>query len=151
MADQQGVVMLEKSTFDQRLHRLATTLSALFYYLADLFKALNLSGEYLIDSFPVAVCDNIRIGRSREEYRAGPAGGKIAPRRRFFFGFRVQLVTTRHKQPVQFFILPGSYVDVTALRIMHLAWPAGSEVYGDSAYTDYDRGAGATRRIVCRL
>lgn len=138
MADKQGIVMLEKSAFNRRLHRLAATLSALIYYLADFFKALNLSGEYLIDSFPVAVCDNIRIGRSRlvkgEEYR-----GKIASKRRFFFGFRIQLVTTRDKQPVQFFILPGSYVDVTALQMMHLGLPAGSEVYGDSGYTDYEQ------------
>ena len=138
MADKQGVVMLEKSTFNRRLHRLAMTLSALFYYLADFFKALNLRGEYLIDSFPVSVCDNIRISRSRlvkgEEYR-----GKIASKRRFFFGFRVQLVTTRDKQPVQFFILPGSYVDVTALQMMSLDLPVGSEVYGDAGYTDYEQ------------
>lgn len=138
MADKQGVVMLEKSAFNRRLHRLATTLSVLFYYLADFFKTLNLSSEYLIDSFPVAVCDNIRISRSRlvegEPYR-----GVIASKRRFFFGFRVQLVTTHNKQPVQFFILPGSYVDVTALQMMHLALPAGSEVFGDAGYTDYEQ------------
>ncbi|QJW89457.1 hypothetical protein HNV11_08715 [Spirosoma taeanense] len=102
MADKQGVLMLEKSAFNRHLHRLAHTLQVLLYYLADFFKALNLSGQYLIDSFPVAVCDNIRIGRSRlvegQEYRA-----KIASKRRFFFGFRIQLVTTVDKQPVQFF------------------------------------------------
>ena len=138
MADKEGVVMLEKSAFNRRLHRLATTLSVLFYYLADFFKVLNLSNQYLIDSFPVAVCDNIRIGRSRlvkgEEYR-----GKIASKRRFFFGFRIQLVTTADKQPVQFFILPGSYVDVTALQMMHLNLPTGSEVFGDAGYTDYEQ------------
>ena len=138
MADKQGVVMLEKSAFNRRLHRLAHTLGVLFYYLADFFKALNVSGRYLIDSFPVAVCDNIRIGRSRlvkgEEYR-----GKMPSKRRFFFGFRVQLVTTAEKQPVQFFILPGSYVDVTALQMMHLHLPAGSEVFGDAGYTDYEQ------------
>lgn len=140
MADKQGVVMLEKSAFNRRLHRLAQTLSELFYYLADFFKALNLSGQYVIDSFPVAVCDNIRIGRCRlvegEEYR-----GKIASKRRFFFGFRVQLVTTPDKQLVQFFVLPGSYVDVTALQMMHLELPAGSEVFGDAGYTDYEQEA----------
>ena len=140
MTDKQGVVMLEKSTFYRRLHRLAHTLSVLFYYLADFFKALNLSGQYLIDSFPVAVCDNIRIGRCRlvdgEVYR-----GRIASKRRFFFGFRVQLITTLAKEPVQFFILPGSLADVTALQMMHLDLPAGSEVFGDSGYTDYEQEA----------
>ncbi|MBD2752420.1 IS982 family transposase [Spirosoma validum] len=136
MTDKQGIGMLEKSAFNRRLHRLAHTLSALFYYLADFFKALNLSSQHVIDSFPVPVCDNIRISRSRlvkgEEYR-----GKIASKRRFFYGFRVQVVTTSTKQPVQFFVLPGSYADVTALQLMHLHLPMGSEVFGDSAYTDY--------------
>ncbi|OIN56028.1 hypothetical protein BLX24_27170 [Arsenicibacter rosenii] len=76
--------MLEKSAFNRRLHRLAYTLSELFYYLADFFKVLNISGKYVVDSFPVAVYDNICIGRSRllkgEEYR-----GKIASKQRFFF------------------------------------------------------------------
>ena len=140
MADKQGVNMLEKSAFNRRLHRLAHTLSVLFYYLADFFKALNLTGQYLIDSFPVAVCDNIRIGRSRlvegEDYR-----GKIPSIRRYFFGFRVQLITTLNKQPVQFFILPGSYGDVTALQMMRLELPRGSEVFGDAGYTDYEQEA----------
>ena len=112
----------------------------LFYYLADFFKALNLSGQYLIDSFPLAVCDNIRIGRSRlvegEDYR-----GRIASKHRFFFGFRVQLINTSDKQPVQFFILPGSIVDITALQMMHLDLPAGSEVFGDAGYTNYEQEA----------
>lgn len=138
MADKQGVVMLEKSTFNRRLHRLADTLSVLFYYLADFFKTLNLSGQYIIDSFPVAVCDNIRIGRSKlikgEVYR-----GKVASKRRYFYGFRVQVVTTLDKQPVQFFIAPGSFGDITALQWMHLQLPEGSEVFGDSGYTDYEQ------------
>nr|WP_293837776.1 hypothetical protein [uncultured Arsenicibacter sp.] len=43
MAEKQGIVMLEKSAFNRRLHRLAHTLSELFYYLADFFKVLNSS------------------------------------------------------------------------------------------------------------
>jgi Transposase DDE domain len=138
MQEKQGVKMLEKSAFNRRLHQLAATLEVLFYYLADFFKHLNLSQEYVIDSFPVAVCDNIRIRRSNlvkgEEYR-----GKIASKRRYFYGFRVQVVVTKTGQPVQFFILPGSYVDVTALQMMHLHLPEGSEVYADSGYNDYEQ------------
>lgn len=72
MADKQGVVMLEKSAFNRRLPRLATTLSALFYYLADFFKTLNLSSEYLIDSFQVAVCDN--MAAANRPYQPLPPG-----------------------------------------------------------------------------
>jgi hypothetical protein len=138
MTDKQGLLMLEKSAFNRRLHRLADTLNALFYYLADFFKTLNLSSQYIIDSFPVAVCDNIRISRSRlvrgEHYR-----GKMASKRRFFYGFRVQVVTTLERQPVQFFIVPGSCMDVRALQMMHLNLPAGSQVFADAGYTDSEQ------------
>lgn len=129
--------------FNRRLHRLADILSVLFYYLIAFVKALNMSGEYLIDSFLVAGCDNMAaanqlhwpfsVGQG-EEYR-----GKIALKRRFFSGFRVQLVTICAKQPVQLLSLSGSYVDVTALQMMPLNLPMGSEVYGDAGYTDYEK------------
>ena len=137
MQEKQGIKMLEKSAFNRRLHQSAQTLEMMFYYLADFFKHLNLSQEYIIASFPVAVCDNIRICRSKmvkgEQYR-----GKIASKRRFFYGFRVQVVVNKQGQPVQFFILPGAYVDVTAFQMMHLNLPEGSELYADSGYTDYE-------------
>jgi IS5 family transposase len=56
----------------------------------------------------------------------------------------VQLITTADCQPVDYFITAGSFHDSTALQAMQVDLPAGSELYGDSGYTDYDRGAGAT-------
>ncbi len=99
MQSHQRLKMLEKSAFNRRLHKLENTLEALFYYLSSLFKALDVDKEYLIDSFPVAVCDNIRISRSRlvkgEDFR-----GKIASKKRYFYGFGVQLITTKEGLPV---------------------------------------------------
>ena len=133
-----GLCLLDKSSFNRRLHRLETVLEGLFYYLADFFKTLNLSSEYVIDSFPVAVCDNIRIKGSRlvrgETYR-----GKIASKRRFFYGFRVQVIATTNGLPVQYLIHPGAFVDVTALQTMQINLPENSQLYADSGYTDYEQ------------
>ena len=56
-------------------------------------KSLNASTEYLLDSFPVPICDNIRIRSARlvhsEDYR-----GYIASIKRYFYGIRVQLLGT---------------------------------------------------------
>ncbi len=110
MKKQQGLLMLDKSAFNRRLHKLENVLESLFYYLSDLFKGLNLESEYVLDSFPVAVCDNIRISRSRlvkgEAFR-----GKIASKRRYFYGFRVQVIATIEGLPVQYLIHPGAFVD----------------------------------------
>lgn len=138
MRRHQGLAMLDKSAFNRRLHRLSDTLEVLFYYLAEAFKHLNTESCYVIDSFPVEVCDNIRICRSKlvkgEEYR-----GKIASKRRYFYGFRVQLVCTAEGLPVQYFIHPGAFVDVTALQTMDIDLPPGSHLFGDAGYTDYEQ------------
>jgi len=86
MKEHHGVQMIDKSGFIRRLHHLPPQLLALFTALAQSLKQLNTSCSYLIDSFPVAVCDNIRIDRCRllqgEAYR-----GKCVSKRRYFYGF----------------------------------------------------------------
>jgi hypothetical protein len=128
--------MLEKSRFNRRLHNLDMLLNDLFHQLGMILKEMNDCGEYLLDSFPVALCDNIRIFNVKliksEEYR-----GYIASKKRYFYGVRVQLLTTRSGIPVEFVFMPGSAADVRALNSLPLNLPPGSQVYADSAYTDY--------------
>ncbi len=134
----QGLIptMLEKSRFCRRWNQLSMLLDDLFHQLGMVLKQLNGSTEYLLDSFPVPVCDNIRIFRSRlvksEEYR-----GYIASKKRYFYGVRVQLLSTKDGIPVECVFLPGCANDVRGLKALPLNLPQGSEVYADSAYTDY--------------
>lgn len=101
-----------------------------------ILKEINDCTEYLLDSFPVALCDNIRIFNVKiiksEQYR-----GYIASKKRYFYGVRVQLLTTKSGIPVEFVFMPGSATEVRALNALPLNLPPGSEVYADSAYTDY--------------
>ncbi|MDF5715665.1 MAG: IS982 family transposase [Rhizonema sp. NSF051] len=108
----------------------------LFHQIGMILKETSDCTEYLLDSFPVLMCDNIRIFNVKliksEEYR-----GYIASKKRYFYGVKIQLLTTRSGIPVEFVFLPGSASDVRALNALPLNLPPGSEVYGDSAYTDY--------------
>jgi hypothetical protein len=126
----------DKSNFNRHVHRLAQTISSLFFALGQTLKQLNLSSQYLIDSFPVTVCRNIRIPRCKlldnEAYR-----GKNTSKREYFYGFKVQVITTVDGIPVEYFICAGSYADITAFKSMNIDLPAGSELYADSGYTDY--------------
>ncbi|MEH2167272.1 MAG: transposase [Nostoc sp.] len=67
-----------------------------------------------------------------EDYR-----GYIASKKRYFYRVRVQLLTTKNGIPVEFVFIPGTASDVRALNALPLNLPPGSEVYTDSAYTDY--------------
>jgi hypothetical protein len=137
MQQHHKVRMIDKSGFTRRLHGLHQQLLALFLALSDTIKQLNTSCQYLIDSFPVAVCDNIRIARCRllqdERYR-----GKNVSKRRYFYGFKVQVITTADGLPVQFYIHAGSFADITALQAMVVNLPEQSQLYADSAYTCYE-------------
>ena len=56
-----GTNMLSESQFCRRLHAIADLSTDLFHQLGQVLNVANLSTEYLIDLFPVEVCDNIRI------------------------------------------------------------------------------------------
>ena len=128
--------MLGKSRFNRRLHRIADLFLTLFSLLGETWKALNAGSIYIIDSFPVAACDNYRICRSRL-YRGEEWRGYQSSKRRFFYGLKIHLLITEHGQPVEFFLSPGAYSDTNALKVFFFDLLEGSQVTGDKAYTDY--------------
>lgn len=128
--------MLSKSRFSRRWHRLFLPLLDLCDYLGQVLKSLNSSSEYMLDSFPVPICDNIRISKSQlvssEDYR-----GYIASKKRYFYGIRVQLLSTIDGIPVEFVFLPGEANDTRGLKALPLNLPVDSSIYCDAGYTDY--------------
>jgi hypothetical protein len=132
---------LSRSRFSRRLNRLSDLLYLLFHQLGGVLKELNWESRYRLDSFPVPVCENIRIGRNRltrrvsdkEAYR-----GYISSKRQYFFGVRVQVVTTVEGLPVEFAVLPGGCADVQGFAELALDFPQGAQITADAAYTEYD-------------
>jgi hypothetical protein len=57
---------ISKRRFNRRLHAIDPCLwRTLFDVLAEVCKHNNVTESYVVDSLPVAVCDNIRIRRSK--------------------------------------------------------------------------------------
>src|SRR5512135_1416742 len=102
--------MLSKSRFLRRLQRIRPLLLTLFSALGETWKELNRESIYVLDTFPIPVCDNYRIPRAKvyhtEDYR-----GYQASKKRYFYGVKLHLLVTRDGQPVEFFLTPGSYSD----------------------------------------
>lgn len=132
-----GCNLPDKSNFNRHLHRLSTKVVAIFLALGQTLKELNTESEYIIDSFPVSVCRNIRIKRSKllkdKAYR-----GYNHSKREYFYGFKVVLITTAAGIPVEYFIVAGSVHDNTAFQAMNIGLAPGSDLYADSAYTNYE-------------
>ena len=128
--------MLGHSRFNRRLHRVPQPFEMLFEYLTESAKAKNPDGIYVIDSFPIPVCDNIRISRSRL-YQGEAWRGKIASKHRYFYGIKGNLMVTGTGEIVEIFFTPGRYNDVRGLRSYRFDLPEGSTVYADKAYCHY--------------
>jgi hypothetical protein len=129
--------LLSESHFNRRLHRIPLCVwQKIFSNLAEHFKRHNSSNEYVVDSFPVTVCENIRIFRSKifsgEQYR-----GYSANKKRFFYGLRVHLVATTKQEPVECLFAPGSENDMNVFKRFDLDLPQEASIYADRAYTSY--------------
>ena len=129
-------IQLSRSQFNRRLHRLKPQFALLFEILGQAWKKQNRDATYLIDTFPVPVCDNIRIRRARlyqeEAYR-----GYTPSKRRYFYGLKIHLMITASGHPVELFFTPGSVGDVDGLQLFAFDLPEGSTIYADKAYNDY--------------
>ena len=129
--------MLSESRLNRRMHALdADIRETLFLIVSEVFKNRNTGKEYILDSFPVPICDNIRISRSKifqgEEFR-----GYMPSKRRYFYGIRVHMIITASGEPVEFLIAPGADSDLAVLKQLQFSLPDGSVCYADKIYNDY--------------
>lgn len=133
-------VHLSASRFSRRLRALPSGIwHTLFRLLAQVFGQHNPGNAYVVDSFPVPVCHNIRIRRCKlfpaahkESFR-----GYCASKKSYFFGFKVQLLITGQGEPVEFVLTPASMADQVGFRHLELDLPAGSLIHADKGYNDY--------------
>lgn len=135
---EQGYIpnMLGKSRFNRRQHRIAELFLTVFNLLGTFWKQLNEHSIYVVDSFPVASCDNYRIPRSQrylgEEWR-----GYQASKKRYFYGLKLHIMVTGSGHPVEFFLTPGSWSDTHALKLYQFDLPEDALITGDKAYNHY--------------
>ena len=74
--------MRSESRLNRRIHAIPEVVwLVMFRILAETFKPENSSQEYCLDSFPIPVCDNLRISRVKL-YQGEAYRGSIASKRR---------------------------------------------------------------------
>jgi len=127
---------LSRSRFSRRLNRIQHYFGTLFSLLAQSWKSSNSKQTYVVDTFPIPVCDNIRIRRCKlyqdEVYR-----GYQASKKRYFYGLKIHLLIAEAGEPVEFFLTPGCCSDTTGLAGFDFDLPEGAVIVGDKAYNFY--------------
>lgn len=137
-----------KSRFNRRLHAIPETLwQFALYALAQVkqktretqIESTQINGEatqtFLVDTFPVPVCRNIRIKRCKIYHNAA-FRGYTASKKEYFYGLKVCLIVTDKGSPVELIFVPGSTNDGEALRSMPLNLPDNSVLIGDKGFLD---------------
>jgi hypothetical protein len=67
-----------------------------------------------------------------------PYRGYNVPKREYFYGVKVQLVTNKDGIPVEMYLAEGKEHDSQILQRMYHGLPAESAIHGDSGYTIYE-------------
>jgi hypothetical protein len=127
---------MSRGRFSVRLNDVAHYLLTIFQHLGEYWKAENEEQIYLVDSYPIAACDNIRIPRAKI-YTAAQYRGYTASKRRYFYGLKIHILVTKEGHPVEFFLTPGSFDDTSSLYSFHFDVPEGALIVGDKAYNLY--------------
>ena len=124
---------IEYSRFTRRINQLEKEIEQLFLFLSELFKKLNGSQIYSVDSFPVELCQIQREKRSKL-WRDVSLKGYNASKKKFFYGFKVHMVVTTNQEPISCYISEGSMHDTTASYKFLSTLPKNSIVIGDKGY-----------------
>jgi hypothetical protein len=141
--------MVDKSRFCRRLHRLSDLMLSMFFDIGQHLKDMAGAADYVLDSFPVAVCDNARIRRCKL-LKSKEFLGRHSAMSRYFYGVRVQILTL-NGLPVEFCMVPGRENDSVSLRKMPFQVAPQSSIYMDAGYTDYRSEDDALNAEMIRL
>lgn len=128
--------MLRASRLNRRLHRIKDCFLTLFAIQSATWKTQCVSQIFNVDTFPIPVCDNIRIKRC-QIYQDEIFRGYKASKRRYFYGLKLHLLVSQSGKPIEFFLTPGSTSDTKGILGFDLNLPQGSIVIADKAYNIY--------------
>ena len=125
--------MLTKGRFNIRLRRID---AYIWTIIMKIFSKISDTKEFIVDSFPVPVCANVRVSRSKR-FTSKKHYGYNAIKKEHYYGLKVHMLTTASGKPVEIFIEPASIHDMKAFKKFTLNIPSQSTIYADSAYTNY--------------
>jgi IS5 family transposase len=128
---------LSVSRFNRRLHQLVGQLGRLSRAVAQRFQA---AAVYLVDAFPLPVCQRVRQGRCRK-VRGAAFLGRCEAKREWFFGYKLHWCCSAKGVPLAFTLRPARRHEGSAVSVLFAHLPPGATVVGDGAYVSHKRAA----------
>jgi len=126
---------LSQSRINRRIHQLPQAVWMMIFSILREFHQDN--QEFIVDSFPVAYCQNYKRFRCKL-FPGKKFHGYTASKKQYFFGIKVHMVVNSDGVPIEFVFTPGAEADIRGLRRLNLDLPETSLLFADKAYTDYE-------------
>jgi hypothetical protein len=130
--------MLGKSQFCRRVHRWSQSIwQELIQFAALKGTMFGLTDAFIVDSFPVRVCQSIRMHRARL-FAGSEFKGYNACRHEYFRGLKIHAIVTTTGRPLIVWATPGCVHDLRAYKeeAPWMRMKRGATTYGDAAYLD---------------
>lgn len=123
------------SRFNRRLHQLLGSLRRLMMQVRQPVAASKL---YLVDAFPLPVCQRVRQRRCRKV--SGEAFvGRCEAKQQWFFGYKLHWCCDAAGVPLAFTLRPARRHERSAVSRLLSHLPAGAIVVGDGSYVSHKR------------
>ncbi len=119
--------VLSHSRLIRRIHQIPETVWVIVFTICRKLLCQKQTKGFIVDSFPVAVCQNHKIFRCKifkdKSYR-----GYTASKKMYFFGIKVHMLVTLEGIPIEFHFTPGSTSDVKGLKLFDFDLPKGTSM-----------------------
>lgn len=128
--------ILSNSQIVRRIHKIPHHIWLMTFHICKEILLDKNNREFIVDSFPIACCQNNKIFRCRlfqgKEYH-----GYNASKKSYFFGLKVHMIVNCEGIPMEFVFTPGSEGDSKGFKRFECYLSKGSKIYADKAYTNY--------------
>lgn len=127
--------LISRARFNIRRRKLQWFINEVAAQMANLLGSPN--ETLIIDSAPVPICENARITRSKickDDVEVLPDCGWNAIHKKYYYGFKLQLIVTEKGIPIMGSLYPASCHDTHALKSLNEIERTDCEVLADKGY-----------------
>lgn len=110
--------MLSKSRLNRRIHIIPDDIWERILEFSYQYSSYRyMEKDFIVDSFPVSVCRNIRMSRSRI-FRNENFRGYNVSKKEYFYGVKTTVIANLSGHALKMIIAPGSEHDLPILKVL---------------------------------
>jgi hypothetical protein len=130
--------IISRSKINKKIHKIPHALWMQVFHIVRSITAHPQNNEFIIDSFPVFVCQTVPSWRCKL-FPQKIHHGYCAAKKIYYWGLKVHMLVTKEGIPYEFIFSGASLRDVIELDFLNLDLPQGAKIYADKAYNSYQR------------